>query len=273
MELNGFFLGFVDGVFVVINQIECVLLFWVNFWIVLFVVGVIIWGFMVWVVIVYCCCKGQIGLLVQMCYNMLIEIFYMIVFFIFVLGMFFFIVWDQIEIEVKWDDFDVEIMVIVKQWVWDFQYDGEEEDNFDVVWMMGIQVQFDVDGNIDQVEFLILVLLVDKKVMIDFQLCDVIYFFWIIDFFYKKDMFIGKDNLWFFILICEGEYVGKCVEFCGEYYLMMLFNVKVVLQDEYDVYFEFFEEKGNMGDIIDVYDCFFNLFGIFGQIEIEEGEE
>ncbi len=114
--------------------------------------------------------------------------------------------------------------------------------------------QPDAEGNIDQSQLPTLVLPVDKKVTIDLQSRDVIHSFWIIDFLYKKDMFIGKDNSWSFIPTREGEYAGKCAELCGEYHSMMLFNVKVVSQDDYDAYLESLEEKGNTGDITDAYD-------------------
>jgi cytochrome c oxidase subunit 2 len=263
----------VDGAPATTNQTERVSSLWVNSWIVLLAVGVITWGLMAWAAIAYRRRKGQTGLPVQMRYNMPIEIFYTIVPLILVLGMFFFTARDQTEIEAKWDDPDVEITAIAKQWAWDFQYDGEEEDNSDAVWTMGIQAQPDAEGNIDQAELPTLVLPVDKKVTIDLQSRDVIHSFWIIDFLYKKDMFIGKDNSWSFIPTREGEYAGKCAELCGEYHSMMLFNVKVVSQDEYDAYLESLEEKGNTGDITDAYDRLSNLPGTSGQTETEEGEE
>ncbi|WP_399552347.1 cytochrome c oxidase subunit II [uncultured Microbacterium sp.] len=270
-ELNGFLPGFVDGGPAATNQTERVSSLWVNSWIVLLAVGVVTWSLMAWAAIAYRRRKGQTGLPVQMRYNMPIEIFYTIVPLILVLGMFFFTARDQTEIETKWDDPDVEITAIAKQWAWDFQYNGETEE--DTVWTMGIQAQPDAEGNIDQAELPTLVLPVDQKVTINLQSRDVIHSFWIIDFLYKKDMFIGKDNSWSFIPTREGEYAGKCAELCGEYHSMMLFNVKVVSQDEYDAYLQSLEEEGNTGDITDAYDRLSNLPGTSGKTDTEEGEE
>jgi len=270
-ELNGFLPGFVDGGPAATNQTERVSSLWVNSWIVLLAVGVVTWSLMAWAAIAYRRRKGQTGLPVQMRYNMPIEIFYTIVPLILVLGMFFFTARDQTEIEAKWDDPDVEITAIAKQWAWDFQYDGDTEE--DTVWTMGIQAQPDAEGNIDQAELPTLVLPVDQKVTINLQSRDVIHSFWIIDFLYKKDMFIGKDNSWSFIPTREGEYAGKCAELCGEYHSMMLFNVKVVSQDEYDAYLQSLEEEGNTGDITDAYDRLSNLPGTSGKTDTEEGEE
>ncbi|GGM53371.1 cytochrome c oxidase subunit II [Microbacterium saperdae] len=270
-ELNGYLPGFVEGEPAATNQTERVSSLWVNSWIVLLAVGVITWGLMAWAAIAYRRRKGQTGLPVQMRYNMPIEIFYTIVPLILVLGMFFFTARDQSEIEAKWDDPDVEITAIAKQWAWDFQYDADSDE--DTVWTMGIQAQPDKDGNIDQAQLPTLVLPVDEKVTINLQSRDVIHSFWIIDFLYKKDMYIGKDNSWSFIPTRVGEYAGKCAELCGEYHSMMLFNVKVVEQDEYDAYLQQLKEKGNTGDITDEYDRLTNLPGTTPKTDSEEGEE
>ena len=255
------------------NHVDSVIGLWVTAWIVLLAVGVLTWGLTILAAVVYRRRKGQTGLPVQMRYNMPIEIFYTVVPLILVLGMFFFTARDQSEIEAKWDDPDVEITAIAKQWAWDFQYDGEEEDNADAVWTMGIQAQPDAAGNIDEAQLPTLVLPVDQKVTINLQSRDVIHSFWIIDFLYKKDMYIGKDNSWSFIPTRVGEYAGKCAELCGEYHSMMLFNVKVVEQDEYDAYLQSLEEEGNTGDITDAYDRLANYPGTTAPNDSEEGEE
>lgn len=269
-ELNGFLPGFVEGGPAATNQTERVSALWVNSWIVLLAVGVITWGLMAWAAIAYRRRKGQTGLPVQMRYNMPIEIFYTIVPLILVLGMFFFTARDQTAIETKWDDPDIEVTAIAKQWAWDFQYDAADEAS--TVWTMGIQAQPDANGNIDQSQLPTLVLPVDKKVTIDLQSRDVIHSFWIIDFLYKKDMYIGKDNSWSFIPTREGEYAGKCAELCGEYHSMMLFNVKVVSEAEYETYLESLREQGNTGDITKEYDRLSNFPGT-GTQNSAEGEE
>ncbi|MGO2049145.1 MAG: aa3-type cytochrome oxidase subunit II [Microbacterium sp.] len=273
-ELHGFLPGFVEDGTPATNQTDRVAGLWVNSWIVLLAVGVITWALMGWAAVAYRRRKGQTGLPVQMRYNMPIEIFYTVIPLILVMGMFFFTVRDQAEIETQWDDPDVEITAIGKQWAFDFMYAGEDEDLSDAVWTMGIQAQPDAEGNIDEEELPTLVLPVDQKVHISLQSRDVIHSFWIIDFLYKKDMYIGKDNSWSFIPTRVGEYDGKCAELCGEYHSMMLFNVKVVEQDEYDDYVESLREQGNTGDINNAYDRLGNLpgTGAPGTDSEEEGE-
>lgn len=250
-ELHGFLPGFVADGTPATNQTDRVAALWVNSWIVLLIVGLITWGLMGWAGIMYRRRKGQTGLPVQLRYNMPIEILYTIIPLILVFGMFAFTARDQTIIETQYDKPDVSITAIGKQWSWDFQYDGTEKDNSDAVWTMGVQAQPDKDGNIDQATLPTLYLPVNKTVKITLQSRDVIHSFWIIDFLYKKDMYIGKDNSWSFTPTREGTYQGKCAELCGEYHSMMLFNVKVVSDADYQAYLVKLKNEGNTGDITD----------------------
>jgi len=54
---------------------------------------------------------------------------------------------------------------------------------------------------------------------------------------------------------------------------MMLFNVKVVSQSDYDAYVASLEEKGNTGDITGAYDRLANLPGTTPKTDTEEGGE
>ena len=260
-ELNGFLPGFVEDGTPATDRTEMVSGLWTNSWIVLLVVGVVTWGLMGWAAIAYRRRKGQVGLPVQLRYNMPIEIFYTIVPFILVIGFFAFTARDQTILETQYDDPDVTVSVIGKQWAWDFEYQDPNGDEDDAVWTMGIQAQPDAAGNIDQAQLPTLVLPVDKKVRIDLTSRDVIHSFWIIDFLYKKDLYIGKDNSWSFTPTREGTYAGKCAELCGEYHSMMLFNVEVVSEDEYEAYLDTLRAKGQTGNIQDAYDRLQNLPG------------
>ncbi len=272
-ELHGYLPGFEESGQPTTNQTEGLASLWVGSWIVLLLVGVITWGLMLWAMVVYRRRKGQTGLPVQMRYNMPIEIFFTSVPMILVLGLFAFTVREQTAVEKPWADDEVEVSVtaIAKQWSWDFQY-NEAAPGDETVYTMGVQAQPDADGNINQDELPTLVLPVDKKVTIDLQSRDVIHSFWIIDFLYKKDMYIGRDNSWSFIPTREGTYAGKCAELCGEYHSMMLFNVEVVSEAEYEEYVAGLEEQGNTGDVNDEYDRLQNNPGTDGvSTEAEEG--
>lgn len=267
-ELHGYLPGFVEDGTPATNHTDRIAALWVNSWIVLLLVGVITWALMGWAVVMYRRRKGQTGLPVQLRYNMPIEIFYTIVPFILVMGLFAFTARDQTIIETQYDDPDVSITAIAKQWAWDFQYTGETD--ADTVWTMGVQAQPDANGDFEQDTLPTLVLPVNKEVKITLQSRDVIHSFWIIDFLYKKDMFIGQDNYWSFIPTREGTYQGKCAELCGEYHSMMLFNVEVVSEAEYEQYLQSLQAAGQTGDITTEYHRLANAPGTGGSTE--EGE-
>lgn len=271
-ELNGFLPGFVEDGTPATNRTEMVSGLWVNSWIVLLAVGVITWGLILWAAFAYRRRKGQVGLPVQLRYNMPIEIFYTIVPLILVIGFFAFTARDQNILETQYEDPDVSITAIGKQWAWDFQYNGEDDDQSDAVWTFGVQAVPEANGDVDQASLPTLVLPVDKTVKLKLQSRDVIHSFWIIDFLYKKDMYIGKDNYWSFTPTREGTYAGKCAELCGEYHSAMLFNVEVVSETEYEAYLDDLRAQGNTGPIADEYSRLANLPGTTGSTEeAEEG--
>lgn len=271
-ELNGYLPGFTDDGTQATNRTEMVSGLWVNSWIVLLAVGVLTWGLIGFAAIAYRRRRGQTGLPVQLRYNMPIEIFYTIVPLILVVGFFAFTARDQTILETQYEDPDVSITAIGKQWAWDFQYNGEEEDNSDAVWSMGIQAQPEANGDRDEAELPTLVLPVDKTVKINLQSRDVIHSFWVIDFLYKKDMYPGRDtNSWSFTPTREGTYAGKCAELCGEYHSMMLFNVEVVSEAEYEDYLDSLRDADQTGDINDAYDRLQNIPGT-GPVSTEAEE-
>jgi cytochrome c oxidase subunit 2 len=268
-QLHGFLPGFQEDGVPTTNRVDMVAGLWVNSWIVLLVVGLVTWGLMLWAAIAYRRRKGQTGLPVQLRYNMPIEIFYTVVPLILVVGFFAFTARDQDILETQYEDPDVSITAYGKQWAWDFQYNGEEEDYSDAVWSMGVQAEPEGDGTVAQDSLPTLYLPVDKSVRIQLQSRDVQHSFWVIDFLYKKDMYIGRDNYWSFTPTREGTYAGKCAELCGEYHSAMLFNVKVVSEQEYEDYLETLRDAGQTGDIDEAYDRLQNNTG-FGPAK--EGE-
>lgn len=273
-ELHGYLPGFVEGEAPVTNHTERIAGLWTTSWIVLLGVGLLTWGLIIWAIVVYRRRKGQTGLPVQMRYNMPIEIFYTIVPLILVLGFFAFTARDQAAIETQYENPDVEIEVFAKQWAWDFVYSGavDGED----VWSAGVQGQQEegaAAGTIDQDKLPTLYLPVGADVTIALQSRDVIHSFWVIDFLYKKDMFPGKTNYMSFSPEREGTYAGKCAELCGEYHSLMLFNVKVVSQDEYDEYLQSLADDGNIGDFGEEFSRNTNLPGTNAPARVEEESE
>lgn len=226
------------------NHVDRIVGLWVTSWIVLLGVGVITWGLMLWAGIVYRRRKGQTGFPVQLRYNMPVEIFFTVVPVILVVGFFAFTARDQAAIEQPIDDPDVSITVYGKRWAWDFLYATGDDS---AVYYQGIQGQEIEGGGVETDELPTLMLPVDSSVEIVLESRDVAHSFWIIDFLYKKDTLPGVTNRFYFETGSEeGIYSGKCAELCGEYHSLMLFNVEVVSQAEYDAYLEGLEDEGNV---------------------------
>jgi cytochrome c oxidase subunit 2 len=246
--------GWLPGVTGVTNHTDRIVGLWTTAWIILWLVGIIAWALMGWAIVVYRRRKGETGLPAQLRYNNPIEVLFTVVPLILVIGFFAFTARDIAAIEAPTENPDVKIQVIGKQWSWDFNYVDAN------VYESGVQAQF--EGQLGVPETLpALYLPVGKTVQIDLSSRDVIHSFWVIDFLYKKDMFPGKTNHMYFTPQVEGTYMGKCAELCGEFHSMMLFQVKVVSQAEYDTYLSSLAAKGQTGQLDSRFDRNQNLPG------------
>lgn len=246
------------------NHVDRILGLWTTSWLVLLVVGLVTWGLILWAAIVYRRRKGQVGVPVQLRYNMPIEIFYTVVPLILIVGFFAFTARDQYVIEKPYENADVQIEALGKRWAWDFNYVKED------VYSTGIQAQEPTDGQTVSETLPVLYLPVGRTVDIKLNARDVAHSFWVVDFLYKKDMIPGRTNHMYFVPEKIGTYAGKCAELCGEYHSLMLFQVKVVSQEDYDAYIESQRAAGFEGQIGNEFNTQQNLPGT-GAME-EAGE-
>lgn len=247
--------GFLPDASGVTNHTDRIMGLWNTSWIVLLAVGVIAWGLMAWALIVYRRRKGETGIPQQLRYNMPIEALFTSIPLILVVGFFAFTARDMAAIEAKVENPDVHIEVIAKQWSWDFNYVDEN------VYETGIQAQFTGDEESIMETLPTLYLPVGKSVQIDLTSRDVIHSFWVVEFLYKKDMFPAQKNVMYFTPLKEGTYLGKCAELCGEYHSMMLFNVEVVSQAEFDQQMAALAAAGQVGQLSTDYNRNQNLPG------------
>ncbi len=226
----------------VTNHTDRITDLWNISWAVLWGVGILAWGLMFWAIIVYRRRKGEVGLPAQMRYNNPIEALFTVVPLILVMGFFAFTARDMRVIEAP-NNPEVTVEVIGKQWSWDFNYTQAN------VYDTGIQSQYNGGDGDNLKDLPTLYLPVNKRVEIVLNSRDVIHSFWVIDFLYKKDMLPGKTNHMYFTPTKEGDYMGKCAELCGEYHSMMLFNVKVVSQSEYEKHLLDLQAAGQVGQL------------------------
>jgi cytochrome c oxidase subunit 2 len=219
----------------VTNHTEGIISMWVNSWIVLFVVGLIAWGLILWAAIVYRRRRNQTGLPAQLRYNLPVEVAYTIIPFVLIVGFFAFTAKEEESIEAP-NDPTVEITAYGKQWSWDFNYLASDLVAVPVHEPAGIQAQEKPNGTIDGDNVPVLWLPVGEPVKINLEARDVIHSFWVPDFLYKKDNIPGQSNAMYFTPMLEGEYYGKCAELCGEYHSQMLFKVNVVSAEAFQAH-------------------------------------
>ncbi len=211
---------------------------WVGAWIASLVVGVFVWGLIGWVIVRYR--KRHHGEIPrQTRYNLPIELLYTLVPFLIIGVMFFFTVRAQDTVNEKVDEPDVTINVIGQKWAWTFNYMEADDSRVGAVVHEAGTVEHTPD----------LYLPVNKTVRFNLQSADVIHSFWIPNFYYKLDVIPGHPNSFDVTPTEKGEYLGKCAEFCGTYHSAMLFNVKVVDEDEYYKYLDGLKAKGQTGEI------------------------
>ena len=219
------------------DRADHVLSLWQGAWIAALAVGAVVWGLIIWSVIAYR--KRNEEIPVQTRYHMPIETLFTVVPFIMVAVLFFFTVRDQNAI-LKTDPDnppDQVVNVIGQQWSWTFNYLGPDKDDpSDDVWETGTPEHLPT-----------LYLPEDKLVGFELDSPDVIHSFFVPDFLFKMDVFPGKTNYFELTPTKRGTFAGKCAELCGVYHARMLFEVKVVSQEEFDAHLEELRRKGQTG--------------------------
>lgn len=267
--------------------------FWFNSWIVLMVIGLIVWSLLIWAAVVYRRRRGEKGLPPQMRYHMPIETFFTIVPLILVAGFFAFTAREEAIIESNYaapsdasaiaqgaEPMDVRIEVYGKQWAWDFNYLEVPGSQYDGgVYYQGIQAQpvrgedSAYTGELDESQLPVLYVPVNARVTFDLKSRDVAHSFWVVDFHYKEDTIPGQTNTFSITPTREGTYIGKCAELCGEYHSMMLFQIKVVSAQEYNDYIQSLRDAGQVGQLGDEYNRNQNLAGTSVPAREEEHDE
>ncbi len=215
---------------------------WNYSWIAAIVVGLITWALLMWAVIVYRKRKDDEKLPIQTRANVPLELMYVAVPIIMIAVLFRWTATDAAIIKDIEPNPDVQIQAIGKQWAWDFNYLSDD------VYSVGVQAQLTGEEGVEDT-LPTLYLPVGQLVDVQLDSRDVIHSFWIPAFLFKQDMIPGRTTHIQFIPQQEGTYQGKCAELCGEYHSAMLFNVKVVSQEEYDAYIESLRDAGQTGSI------------------------
>ncbi len=209
-------------------------------WIAALAVGCLVWGLTIWCMVRYRRRKDDVGLPPQLRYNVPIEILYTVIPVMMVGVIFYFTARDAAILLDTSAEPDVTVNVVGKQWSWDFNYVDSQ------VWDSGVQAQLTGKPG---VEATLPTLYLPENSRVEFVLTarDVIHSFWVPAFQQKLDMIPGKVNKLQIVTQQQGTFQGKCAELCGAYHATMLFNVKVVSQQEYDQHMAELKAKGQTG--------------------------
>jgi cytochrome c oxidase subunit 2 len=214
------------------NEGNLIFTLWQGSWIAALGVGAVVWGLIIWASIFYRRRKGDTGLPPQVRYNLPIEILYTVVPFLMVLVLFYFTARDQAELYELSENPDRTVNVIGYRWSWTFNY-----------------VDDDVYDTGTPAEPPTLVIPEGERIRFDVQAADVIHSFWIPAFLFKIDAIPGRLNQFEVEPTEQGTFAGKCAELCGTDHARMLFNVRVVSQEEYDDHVESLRDAGQTGQL------------------------
>jgi cytochrome c oxidase subunit 2 len=218
------------------NRAPYVFDLWIGTWIAAGIVCVGMWGLILWAAIRYRTKHNEMP--PQNRYNLPMEIFYTIAPFIIIGVLFYYTVLAQNNVLAKVPEPDVTVNVVGQKWSWTFNYKSADNP------AVGKDVY--EAGTINQTPTLYLP--VNKTVRFNLSSPDVIHSFWIPSFYTKMDVIPGRHNFFDATPNREGEFVGKCAELCGTYHSAMLFNVRIVSEDEYNAYLKTLVAKGQTGE-------------------------
>lgn len=219
-----------------------ILQLWTGSWIAALCVGVLVWGLIIWCVIVYRKRKNDNQLPVQLRYHLPLELLYTFIPIVMVGVLFYHTAVLQEEMTNPQGEPDLHVTVYGRQWSWDFVYTDDD------VWDAGEPAE--LDGTMAPAADLpTLYLPVDQTVEITLRSRDVAHSFWVPAFLYKEDVLPGVVNEFTITPGEEGVYLGKCAELCGEDHAYMLFNVAVVSADEYEQHIADLAAAGQTGEL------------------------
>jgi cytochrome c oxidase subunit 2 len=209
-------------------------------WTAALAVGALVWGLIGWCVVAYRRKKDDVGLPEQLRYNVPLEILYTVVPLFMVAVLFFYTARDETALLNVSQTPDVTVNVVGKQWSWDFNYIEAK------TYESGTQAELTGKPGV-QKTLPTLYLPVHKRTEFVLTARDVIHSFWVPQFLQKLDMIPGKVNRFEVVPTETGVFQGKCAELCGAYHSQMLFQVRVVTQEQFDAHMKQLRASGNIG--------------------------
>jgi len=211
----------------VTEQGEEFITLWKGFLITAAVVGLFVYGLIIYAALRFRRRKGDDPDAVpsQRQYQVPLEIVYTVVPILIVAVLFGFTVVGQNRITRNDPDPDLTVEVIGFQWQWQFNYLDPATG----------ETLVSVSGSAETIPELVLP--VGRNVRFDLVANDVNHSFWVPEFLEKRDLIPGVDNEIDVDITEPGEWVGRCAEFCGLDHWKMDFTARAVPADEFDAWF------------------------------------
>jgi cytochrome c oxidase subunit 2 len=200
-------------------------------------VGVLVWGAMLWTVAFHRKKKNSGDELPrQLQYNHPMEIGLTIVPLVIVGVLFYFTITTQYTVLKKIPNPNMNVNVTAFQWNWEFDYPGHQTPDGQVVKTVG-----------SSQEIPLLVLPTNEVIQYNLRSTDVIHSFFVPAFNFKRDVFPdpeknNQDSSFQNTIDQTGAFVGRCAELCGTYHSMMNFEVRAMPQALFDQYMQLREK-------------------------------
>ena len=212
----------------VTKQGQVTLTLWQGSWVAAWIVGIIVWGLIIWAVIFHR--KRSDRIPDQVRYNLPIEFLYTVVPFLMVGVLFYFTARDENFIDKLSPQCQLPHCLVVDvtgyQWSWEFQYPQYKVPGSETHYVT--EQGYSWPGRLPMME-----IPTGESVRFNLSSIDVIHAFWVVPFEFKRDVLPDHPNHFEVTPIRTGTFTGRCTELCGLYHSRMLFTLKIVTPQQF----------------------------------------
>jgi cytochrome c oxidase subunit 2 len=197
---------------------------WVGMAVAAIAVGVLVWGLIFWSVFRYRARRGDAAIPRQFSNNLIVEVIYTAIPLAIIGVISYFTVVTEDKITAVAANPPLKVHVIAFQWGWEFRY----------VEYQGKKIDIDVVGNYNQPP--VAPLPAGETVRVILTSNDVVHGFYVPAFNFSRYAQPGFTNIFDLNIVRPGLYRGRCSQLCGVYHTQMLFTIKAMTQEQFDLW-------------------------------------